>query len=243
MGALDRWLDFRKPGDAAPAGEGGDTGDTGLKPAENQGVQCRQRVSPPPATPATTENSVEYPAEVRSGQIANSTVSPVVTRPATPSGDMQSLAGCGVQGSVAAVTGVASWEAVATSSADRPMRVAWQGWSERTPQSVKDCLVDLAEWRARQDEVPRPCVTCGDTLFWRIARGAPWRCRTCQRPDARMKVQWLAAGGGPTARSAARQPCAAPGCARPACAWSSDGAAWCDEHGREWLRSNEHEED
>ena len=81
MGALDRWLDFRKPGDAALAGEGGDTGDTGLRSAEKP----RAPVSPEGvATPGDTgdhQNSVECPAEGRSGQIGNSTVSPVVTAP------------------------------------------------------------------------------------------------------------------------------------------------------------------
>ena len=233
MGALDHWLDFRTPGDSAPAG---DTGDTGLRSAENQGLQRRQKVSPPPATPVTIESSVECLAEGRSGQPGDTTLSPVVTAPATPSGDTQSQAGRGVEVPVAAVTSVASWEAVATSPADRPMRVAWQGWSERTPQSVKDCLVDLAEWRGRQGEVPGACLTCGDTLFWRIARGAPWRCRTCERPDARTKVQWVAVGGGPMARAVARereQACDKPGRDRPGC---SGGSVWCDDHGLEWLR-------
>ena len=259
MGTLDRYLHFRLPsGDGVPRNppsKSGDTGDTGLSGAEKQRLQCRQRVSPPPATVATIENSVEYPAEVRSGCPGESTVPPVVSGLATPSGDTQSQAGSGTQGSVASVAtffeGIPGKEPSGDTQsqagcavrpfvaniATRPMRVVWQGWSERTPQSVKDCLIDLAEWRARQGEVPGPCLTCGDTLFWRIARGAPWRCRTCERPDARTKVQWLAAGGGPAARSVAReQPCTGPGCDRPACAWSSDGASWCAEHGREWLK-------
>jgi hypothetical protein len=118
------------------------------------------------------------------------------------------------------------------------MRVAWQGWSERTPRSVRDYLIDLAAYRAHQHEVPGPCQ-CGDTVFWRIERGAPWRCRTCERPDAGFKVQWLVVGAGPMERAVAKdreRSCAKPGCDLPARAWGSDGSAWCDEHGHEWLQ-------
>ena len=116
------------------------------------------------------------------------------------------------------------------------MRVAWQGWTEHATRSERELMADLAFWRAHHSEVPEACPACGDSMFYRLAERSPWRCRTCEPVDARLRVQWLVAGGGPTARSAARQPCAAPGCDRPPRAWSSDGAAWCAEHGREWLK-------
>ena len=118
--------------------------------------------------------------------------------------------------------------------ADRPMRVAWQGWTEHATRSERELMTDLAFWRGHHGEVPEACPICGDGMFYRLAERSPWRCRTCEPVDARLKVQWLPAGGGPVARSAARQ-CDAPGCDRPACAWGSDRSAWCDDHGREWL--------
>ena len=114
------------------------------------------------------------------------------------------------------------------------MRVAWQGWTEHAARSERELMADLAFWRAHHSEVPEACPACGDSMFYRLAERSPWRCRTCEPVDARLKVQWLAAGGGPVARAAARR-CDAPGCRRPASAWSSDGAAWCEAHGREWL--------
>ncbi len=81
-------------------------------------------------------------------------------------------------------------------------RVAWQGWTEKTPKSIKDYLVDLAVYRAHRHEVPGPCPACGDTVFHRVGRGAPWRCRTCE--PAMGSDQWLVVGPGPIGRALAR---------------------------------------
>ena len=237
MGTLDSYLHFRLPsgdgGDASPPEKSGDTGDTGLSAAERKGCivarGCRQ-AGDNGDHQKQCEMPLRGPLEERAGDSTPSPVVTIVARPATLSGDTQSQAGSGTRGSVASVAtfsgrnpgagpgggaqsqaGCAAQPFVAD-VANRPMRVAWHGWNERATQSERDCLIDLAEWRARQHEAPDLCG-CGDTLFWRIAPGAPWRCRTCDRPNARLRVQWLVAGGGPTARSAARQPCAAPGCA------------------------------
>ena len=38
------------------------------------------------------------------------------------------------------------------------------------------------------------CPHCGDGVFWRRQRGRPWRCRTCSRPDAYARGEWLVGG-------------------------------------------------
>ena len=259
MGTLDRYLHFRLPsggaGDVSPLTGDGDNGDTPDKPKEDLDLfVARGRVSA--GDNGDHQKQCEMPSQAPAeGGAGNSTPSPVVTIVAgafTPSGDTQSQAGSGFEGLVANVavasgggTGAglggdtqsqagSGLQPFVADVANRPMRVVWHGWSEQATRAERDCLIDLVEWRARQNEAPDPCG-CGDTLFWRIAPGAPWRCRTCDRPNARLRVQWLPAGGGPAARAAARK-CDAPDCRKPASAWSSDGAAWCAAHGREWLQ-------
>jgi hypothetical protein len=49
----------------------------------------------------------------------------------------------------------------------------------------------LREITARADTPEAPCPACGDRVFYKLAAGSPWRCRTCERPNARLSVQWF----------------------------------------------------
>jgi hypothetical protein len=43
------------------------------------------------------------------------------------------------------------------------------------------------------DPAAKPCAACGDTLSWRAERDQRWRCRTCERPNAkRNEIVWRA---------------------------------------------------
>jgi hypothetical protein len=186
VSSLERWLDLHTRGDG---------GDIVPNPSENQGTQRRQGVSPPPATAATAVTAPRPTpwAAVPDTPIGSGEVSPVSPPPATPRGDAQTQAGRRFQPPVAGVANVTS-----------VARVAWQGWDENSAKSVKDYLVDLAVWRAHRHEVPGPCPACGDTVFHRAGRGAPWRCRTCE--PAVGSAQWIAIGQGPIGRALAKKP-------------------------------------
>jgi hypothetical protein len=41
------------------------------------------------------------------------------------------------------------------------------------------------------------CLICGDRVFYKLAAGSPWRCRSCERPDARLDIhRWFVAPRG-----------------------------------------------
>jgi hypothetical protein len=50
--------------------------------------------------------------------------------------------------------------------------------------------VGLALNEAVFDAARARCV-CGDSMWWRVNRSDPWRCRTCAPPDARANVYWM----------------------------------------------------
>jgi hypothetical protein len=51
-----------------------------------------------------------------------------------------------------------------------------------------------------------PCA-CGDRVFFRLGHDQPWRCRTCERADARLRVQrcWIAPAGTATTTTPAQE--------------------------------------
>jgi hypothetical protein len=50
----------------------------------------------------------------------------------------------------------------------------------------------LREIRPLPDYPSEPCV-CGDRVYYRLGREAPWRCRTCAHVDAKRRVEWWVA--------------------------------------------------